>query len=212
MASPRHINSHKTTEPMRSRKSPTSNNDTNTLASLISTTNDDSIIELINTLKHKMSSKDNITNSSIDSYQYDEIKQIDSIVTTIKNLLDNTKTKERKLSTLYDNVYDSYDIRMIHIEKGGNSSEVGIDDDDDDSNLLIHKFDNTINESTDSYQCPLEHHTVTFRQALVDRAGWLIGLLALQSCSSFILAANEKLIQMHPTIIYFLTMLVGAGG
>mmetsp|Transcript_13495 Transcript_13495/g.24837 ORF Transcript_13495/g.24837 Transcript_13495/m.24837 type:complete len:295 (+) Transcript_13495:21-905(+) len=45
-----------------------------------------------------------------------------------------------------------------------------------------------------------------------DRGKWLVGLLVLQSCSSFILSANEALLQKHPAIIYFLTMLVGAGG
>ena len=42
--------------------------------------------------------------------------------------------------------------------------------------------------------------------------GWLIGLLIFQSCSSFILASNEDLLRVHPSIIFFLTMLVGAGG
>lgn len=44
------------------------------------------------------------------------------------------------------------------------------------------------------------------------RAGWLVVLLAAQSCSSFILERFEILIKTHPVIIYFLTMLVGAGG
>mmetsp|Transcript_20233 Transcript_20233/g.59161 ORF Transcript_20233/g.59161 Transcript_20233/m.59161 type:complete len:331 (-) Transcript_20233:180-1172(-) len=51
-----------------------------------------------------------------------------------------------------------------------------------------------------------------FLVALRSRAAWLIGLLAVQSASSFILAGNEALIQRHPAIVYFLTMLVGAGG
>merc|ERR1719174_3361872 len=44
------------------------------------------------------------------------------------------------------------------------------------------------------------------------RAGWLVLLLAFQSCSSFILERFSVLITTHPVIIYFLTMLVGAGG
>ncbi len=44
------------------------------------------------------------------------------------------------------------------------------------------------------------------------RAKWLVGLLFFQSCSGFILSRNEILLQDHPVIIYFLTMLVGAGG
>lgn len=45
-----------------------------------------------------------------------------------------------------------------------------------------------------------------------DRASWLIGLLVLQSLSSCILSRNEAILQRHPNIIFFLTMLVGAGG
>lgn len=52
----------------------------------------------------------------------------------------------------------------------------------------------------------------TFFANMIDRSAWLIGLLIFQSCSSFILSSNESLIQKHPNIIYFLTMLVGAGG
>ena len=52
----------------------------------------------------------------------------------------------------------------------------------------------------------------SFVNNMVDRGSWLIGLLIFQSCSSFILAYNEKMLQTHPSIIYFLTMLVGAGG
>ncbi|CAD7930174.1 unnamed protein product [Amoebophrya sp. A25] len=44
------------------------------------------------------------------------------------------------------------------------------------------------------------------------RALWLVGLLALQSTSSFVLASFKELIERHPSIVYFLTMLVGAGG
>ncbi len=59
--------------------------------------------------------------------------------------------------------------------------------------------------------CPIEPD-ISFKDALKDRAYWLVGLLALQSMSGFILARNEELLQTHPVIVYFLTMLVGAGG
>jgi hypothetical protein len=45
--------------------------------------------------------------------------------------------------------------------------------------------------------CPVEPD-VSFGEALRDRAYWLVGLLALQSCSGLILAHNEALIQHHP--------------
>ena len=48
--------------------------------------------------------------------------------------------------------------------------------------------------------------------SLQTRASWLLGLLVCQSFSSFILADNEQLLVAHPTVIYFMTMLVGAGG
>ena len=48
--------------------------------------------------------------------------------------------------------------------------------------------------------------------SLQPRATWLLGLLVAQSCSSFILQDNEALLQSHPTVIFFMTMLVGAGG
>lgn len=63
----------------------------------------------------------------------------------------------------------------------------------------------------DDDACPIEPD-VSFQDALRDRAYWLVGLLALQSMSGFILARNEELLQTHPFIVYFLTMLVGAGG
>lgn len=52
----------------------------------------------------------------------------------------------------------------------------------------------------------------SFMNNMIDRGSWLIGLLIFQSFSSFILAYNEAMLQTHPAIIYFLTMLVGAGG
>ena len=63
----------------------------------------------------------------------------------------------------------------------------------------------------DEDACPTEPD-VSFKDALRDRAYWLVGLLVLQSMSGFILARNEELLQAHPVIVYFLTMLVGAGG
>mmetsp|Transcript_10881 Transcript_10881/g.23310 ORF Transcript_10881/g.23310 Transcript_10881/m.23310 type:complete len:413 (-) Transcript_10881:91-1329(-) len=50
------------------------------------------------------------------------------------------------------------------------------------------------------------------KEQIKDRGGWLIGLLILQSCSSFIIQYNEKFLQGHMVIVQFLTMLVGAGG
>jgi len=45
-----------------------------------------------------------------------------------------------------------------------------------------------------------------------DRGRWLLGLLVLQSSSSFVLERYEDLIREHLVVTLFLTMLVGAGG
>lgn len=65
--------------------------------------------------------------------------------------------------------------------------------------------------SNHSDQCPVEP-TISFGAALRDRAYWLVGLLLMQSFSGIILSRNEALLADHPVIIFFLTMLVGAGG
>ena len=65
-------------------------------------------------------------------------------------------------------------------------------------------------ERTSEGMCPLMGGG--WAESLQPRATWLIGLLIAQSCSSFILADNEDLLATHPTILLFLTMLVGAGG
>lgn len=44
------------------------------------------------------------------------------------------------------------------------------------------------------------------------RASWLIVLLMLQSTSSFVLKRFQLLVQLHPAVVFYLTMLVGAGG
>jgi Divalent cation transporter len=53
---------------------------------------------------------------------------------------------------------------------------------------------------------------IGFGSMILDRAGWLVGLLVLQSMSSFIIQRNESMLQRHLVIVRFLTMLVGAGG
>eukprot|EP00392_Amoebophrya_sp_AT5.2_P009765 g9793.t1 len=46
----------------------------------------------------------------------------------------------------------------------------------------------------------------------VDRAIWLVVLLMIQSSGSAIMHHYEKLLMKHPSIVFFSTMLVGAGG
>ena len=61
--------------------------------------------------------------------------------------------------------------------------------------------------------CHQQAHAHNFPQLTVkDRAAWLVMLLLLQSFSGIILGGNADLLSDHPAIVYFLTMLVGAGG
>eukprot|EP00877_Chromochloris_zofingiensis_P006404 jgi/Chrzof1/2016/Cz10g29240.t1 len=46
----------------------------------------------------------------------------------------------------------------------------------------------------------------------LSRGRWLLGLLVLQSTSSFVLDAYQDLLKQHIVVTLFLTMLVGAGG
>mmetsp|Transcript_3739 Transcript_3739/g.5100 ORF Transcript_3739/g.5100 Transcript_3739/m.5100 type:complete len:424 (-) Transcript_3739:210-1481(-) len=50
------------------------------------------------------------------------------------------------------------------------------------------------------------------KMSIKDRSSCLVMLLIFQSCSGFILGGHENLLRAHPAIVYFLTMLVGAGG
>ncbi len=54
----------------------------------------------------------------------------------------------------------------------------------------------------DPDSCPIEPQ-IPFGEALRDRAFWLVGLLAMQSCSGFILANNEALLGNHPISKYY---------
>ncbi|GMH58726.1 hypothetical protein TrLO_g10938 [Triparma laevis f. longispina] len=79
----------------------------------------------------------------------------------------------------------------------------------------VSNFDQQEYEGGETMYCESDDECVVaspYEDSTRDRGKWLVGLLVLQSCSSFILAANEALLQRHPAIIYFLTMLVGAGG
>ena len=59
-------------------------------------------------------------------------------------------------------------------------------------------------------QQPLELQP--FLPRLQKRVTLLVGLLVFQSCSSFILSSYEQLLTQHTVVVFFLTMLVGAGG
>jgi hypothetical protein len=89
--------------------------------------------------------------------------------------------------------------RVMTPETLANTTVFGDEDDDDDDN----------NDHHHRHAVPPQS---SFFHAVQDRGAWLIGLLLLQSLSSFIIRRNEVLLQQHIIIVQFLTMLVGAGG
>lgn len=77
--------------------------------------------------------------------------------------------------------------------------------------------DRQINEPVTEEEDGIQREFVSFEEenffkSVADRSSWLVGLLVLQSMSSFIIARNEDLLQSHGVLVQFLTMLVGAGG
>ena len=80
---------------------------------------------------------------------------------------------------------------------------------DDGSNSDDSSHNKHINSRRSNLQA---HQSQAFWHDIKERGGWLIGLLFLQSCSSFIIQYNEQFLQNHMVIVQFLTMLVGAGG
>lgn len=108
--------------------------------------------------------------------------ELEILTSNLKRMLDVSRRRERKLVKVLEEV----------------SKEKLLNLDLDDC------FAEDISISSESAQ--------SFVRSLTDRTLWLIGLLVFQSLSSFILRSNEDLLQKFPTIVYFLTMLVGAGG
>lgn len=113
-------------------------------------------------------------------------------------------------SAHYKTVVHPLDEEHGGIAKSSSSEET--DDDADESDELIHD-DSSHNKHQNRRRIRARvHHAEIFWCDIKERAGWLIGLLFLQSCSSFIIQSNERFLQGHMVIVQFLTMLVGAGG
>lgn len=96
-----------------------------------------------------------------------------------------------------------------HDDDDGTDEEPENDDASHNKHLIKSKKHASRRTQPDS---PTNSAFPPFMEQLKDRAGWLIGLLILQSCSSFIIQYNERFLQNHMIIVQFLTMLVGAGG
>lgn len=143
---------------------------------------------------------------------------------------DASTPKTRKTDPTIASNYDSFSKTR--------KTDPTVSNDDDDSFLSTEtSFDGMCVEAQDLLNTPSSRTTVStegargvvdgvtrnnsnamdnaeepFCQSISDRAGWLVGLLVLQSLSSFIIARNENLLKEHVVIVRYLTMLVGAGG
>ena len=108
------------------------------------------------------------------------VSELEVVVSNLRNLLDISRFREKKLSTAIE---QSGVTVSLDLEAGVIASELE-------------------NDPAFSFA---EAESRSFFSAILERGGWLIGLLIFQSCSSFILSANNKLLEAHPAIIYFLT-------
>jgi cation transporter-like permease len=117
------------------------------------------------------------------------VLELETTVSSLRQLLDTSRSREKKLASKLEDLGCSI---TLDIEAGAFNTQL------------------TPGELTYG-TCPLEPHT-TLTAALIERGGWLVGLLFFQSFSSFILSSHESLLAGHPSIIFYLTMLVGAGG
>lgn len=123
------------------------------------------------------------SNSNLTSKNYQELE---ATVENLQKLLDISRLREKRLVSKLEQL-------------GGQVISLDLE------------IQNTVISSGEYDNCPLEPK-VSFVSSVIDRGGWLVGLLTVQSLSSFVLSWNESLFRQHPNIIYFLTMLVGAGG
>lgn len=106
----------------------------------------------------------------------------ESMITSLKQLLEISRNREKKLVS----VLEKHGIEFtFDLESGGSSLDV---------DTIIDEF------------------KLPFLQSFLDRGFWLAALLVFQSFSSFILSSNTELFNSHPSLVYFLTMLVGSGG
>ena len=147
----------------------------------------------------------------------DSVRQLEEENERLKTFVEQQHQKElemaaaaaRKTTTNKQIILETFEGEHLFDSVGGDASsqssfaisgEEGADDDDEMWCDVL-----------DGDECPLEP-AVSFGEALRDRAYWLVGLLVMQSLSGIILAQNEMLLTNHPVIIYYLTMMVGAGG
>ncbi|KAL3816177.1 hypothetical protein ACHAXA_007295 [Cyclostephanos tholiformis] len=107
----------------------------------------------------------------------------------------------------------------LHIEVSQDPNDDDVTDeeldnliDDDSHNKHVPKGAIPGSTLSNSKPAPMLAAFPPFKDQLKERAGWLIGLLVFQSCSSFIIQYNQRFLQKHMVIVQFLTMLVGAGG
>lgn len=130
-------------------------------------------------------------------------------------MIDGWDKSKRRYSEPWDDAEDfgeynmEFEIGRLSAESEETDDEFGLSAPLEDD---VCEYDDQSNKWMSNVgECPVEPN-ITFVDAMKSRARWLVGLLVLQSCSGFILSRNEILLQDHPVIIYFLTMLVGAGG
>ena len=113
----------------------------------------------------------------------------------------------------------------LSIEQGDGTLEVKPNDHmDEECNNIMHQQQDHDDDNSSKHMKPgwsggsqssessISNIFPPFKDQIKERGGWLIGLLFLQSMSSFIIQYNEQFLADNMVLVQFLTMLVGAGG
>ena len=148
--------------------------------------------------------------------EYDAMERAKATSTDLTNDLDDhddtgsshkhNSDDRRALSALHSTSLNDCD--------GNNNTDsidIDVSMDKDEDKKSLHNGYNVVSVSDDhcDYIEQLDDIEIL---TIKDRATWLVMLLLFQSFSGIILGGNADLLSRHPSIVYFLTMLVGAGG
>jgi len=118
---------------------------------------------------------------------------------------ENHRLREALEEAQYENGrlrYETYNRIVLETFEGERKLRRAENEIDDDASMTMSGEEMLTDESLwcdelEDGACPIEP-SISFGEALRDRAYWLVGLLALQSCSGIILARNEALLANHP--------------
>jgi len=132
----------------------------------------------------------------------DDKESLEEQVIALRRALAESNVRNQRLISLVNRQYGYGSASLFN--RGGQSSS-----EQEDVNALVVDPESGTLGGSGVATSPAEP---SFLASFWDRGSMLAMLLLFQSFSSFILAHHEDLLKKHPTIVFYLTALVGAGG